>query len=478
MTVRFDLVRAGEGATAVPLGDAKGSPFELRAGDYEASALTVLSLRGREQISRPFSFELTVAASADVDDATIERDLLGRRACLMMRAGASGPRFVRGVVASVAGHSAVHGRRAIYRLRLVPALWLLKKRTTSRIFQDKTVPEIVTAVLDEAAIPRALRLLDQHRPRTYCMQYRETDLEFVERLLAEEGIFYTFDHGGPDGDAEIVSFGDSAHVYPPIEGDAELVYRPHGGAGKALSEHHLERFERRRSLRPTSVLRWGYDFRNPAQTLGADANLEDLTRGEPARGEAFVHHKEDEEPNVLTGAVNAELAQLRARVEVGRGASGCRRLVPGSWFKVCDHDLGRLDGEYVVTQIKHEGRSPESATEGQAVYVNTFECVSKDVAARPQRPARALQQVTETALVVGPDGQEIHTDEHGRIKVQFHWDRAGKRNEHSSCWIRVSQAWAGSGWGFQFIPRVGMEVTDRTHSRTAKQRCAPRGASA
>ena len=459
MLARSTITSAAERISSVSLIDPASAPFELRAGPYESPALAVLSVRGREAISELFSFEITVAASSDVDDSTIEPDLLGASACLVMQAGASGPRFVRGVIAAVAAQSAVHGRRAVYRLRVVPALWLLKKQTTSRIFQDKTVPEIVTAVLDKAGVTHALRLLGKYRPRTYCVQHRETNFAFVERLLAEEGIFYTFDHGGPDADAEIVSLSDSAHLYPAIEGEPELAYRPHeGAAGMALDEHHVQRFELRRSLRPTSVLRRGYDFRRPALNLVAEEKLKDLSSGEPKRGEIYEHHEEDEEPNIRQETVNAELEQHRAGVEVAHGSSGCRRLVTGARFRLCDHDLGRLDAEYVVTSVMHEGRSPETATQGEPVYANTFECVPATIAARPPRPERSLQQVTETAIVVGPEGQEIYTDEYGRVKVQFHWDREGQRDERSSCWIRVAQAWAGSGWGFEFIPRVGMEV--------------------
>jgi len=459
MLARSTITSAAERISSVSLIDPASAPFELRAGPYESPALAVLSVRGREAISELFSFEITIAASTDVDDSTIEADLLGAPACLVMQAGASAPRFVRGVIAAVAAQSAVHGHRAVYCLRVVPALWLLKKQTTSRIFQDKTVPEIVATVLDKAGVTYALRLLGKYRPRTYCVQHRETHFAFVERLLAEEGIFYTFDHGGADADTEVVSFADSAHLYPAIEGDPELAYRPHeGAAGMTLDEHHVQRFQLRRSLRPTSVLRRGYDFRRPALNLVAEGKLEDLSGGEPTRGEIYEHHEEDEEPNIRQETVNAELEQHRAGVEVAHGSSGCRRLVPGARFKLCDHDLGRLDAEYVVTSVMHEGRSPETATQGEPVYANTFECVPATVAARPPRPVRSLQQVTETAIVVGPEGQEIYTDEYGRVKVQFHWDREGKRDERSSCWIRVAQVWAGSGWGFEFIPRVGMEV--------------------
>jgi type VI secretion system secreted protein VgrG len=459
MLARSDAPRENERISSVSPLESAGGPFELRAGPYESSALTVLSLRGREAISEPFSFEIIVAASPEVDDSSIEPDLLGESACLVMLAGTAAPRYVRGVIAAVAAQSSAHGRRAVYRLRVVPALWLLKKRTTSRIFQDKTVPEIVTAVLDKAGVAHTHRLLGKYRPRSYCVQHRESDLAFVERILAEEGIFYAFDHGGPAADTEVVVLSDSAHLYPTIEGDPELAYRPHeGAAGMALDEHHVQRFDLRRSLRPTSVLRRGYDFRRPAMALVAKTEFDERASGELQHGEVYEHHEEDEEPNIRQETVAAELEQHRARVEVGRGASGCRRLVPGARFTLCDHDLGRLDGEYVVTRIKHEGRAPQAATAGEPVYANTFECVPATITARPARPARSIQQVTETALVVGPAGQEIYTDEHGRVKVQFHWDREGLRDEDSSCWIRVAQAWSGAGWGSQFIPRVGMEV--------------------
>ena len=166
MLARSDISGAEERISSVALLDPASAPFELRVGPYESPAFTVVSLQGREAISQTFSFDIIVAASPDVDDSTIEPDLLGAPVCLTMQAGASAPRFVRGVVSSVAAQNAVHGRRAVYRLRVVPALRLLNERTTSRIFQEKTVPEIVAAVLDKAGVAYALRLLGKYRPRT------------------------------------------------------------------------------------------------------------------------------------------------------------------------------------------------------------------------------------------------------------------------------------------------------------------------
>jgi type VI secretion system secreted protein VgrG len=458
MVAKFDIPFAPDRVSSVvPLG-AGDVPFELQAGPWGRPDLTVLSFHGREAISRPFRFEITVAASQVIDDAMIAAELLAQLACLTMQAGVSGPRCVRGVIDSVRAESRTHDGRATYRLRLVPAFALLQHRVTSRVFQEQTVPEIVSAVLGET-VAHASRLLGKYRPRTYCVQYKESDFAFVERLLAEEGIFYTFEPGGADATTETMVLSDSAHLYPAIEGDPELAYRPsEDAAGMTIEEHHVQRFALRRSLRPTSVLRRGYDFRRPALDLTAEAKLDDTNGGEPSRGEIYEHHEPDEEPNVRPESVTAELEQHRARVEVARGTSGCRRLVPGARFQLRDHDLDRLDGEYVLTRVDHRGRAPEIAHGGEPVYANTFACVLASVTARPHRPAREVQQVAETAVVVGPEGQEIYTDEHGRVKVQFHWDREGRRDERSSCWIRVAQAWTGSGWGFQFVPRIGMEV--------------------
>jgi type VI secretion system secreted protein VgrG len=437
-------------------------PFALRAGPYASHALRVLSFRGRETLSRPFSFDITLAAELEVDDSTVEAELIGKPACLTLLADDSGPRFVRGILASIEARGVVQRGRHTYRVQLVPRLWLLEKRKTSRIFQEQTVPEIVRAVLGEAGFAQAWKLLGKYRPRTYCVQYQETDLAFVSRLLAEEGIFYFFDHGDGEATGETVTFCDDAHMYPAIEGDPELCFRDgEGSEGLLAAEHHVQRFTRRRALVPSSVLRRGYDFRRPVLDLKATATLPDAA-GEPsperASAEIYEHHNEDERPNIDGATVAVELEQHRSHASVAEGATACRRLVPGFRFQLVDHPIDRLDQEYVITAVAHEGVAPSVAKPGEPVYGNVFECLPAETPARPARPERSIQQVTETAIVVGPEGHEIHTDEHGRVKVQFPWDREGQRNEHSSCWIRVAQAWAGTGWGAQFIPRIGMEV--------------------
>jgi|HubBroStandDraft_6_1064221.scaffolds.fasta_scaffold58487_2 uncharacterized protein involved in type VI secretion and phage assembly len=348
------------------------APFSLVAGPLPEGRLCVLSFHGREVVSRPFRFDVMVAvAGADAPD--LASTLLGQPAALTLDVPGGVARTLRGIVSAVEAHAAFDQGRHAFRLRVVPRLWLLGKRKTSRVFQDSSVPQIVAAVLDDAGVPHRSALVEEHPDRTYCVQYQETDLAFVTRLCAEEGIFYVFEHAAE----ETVVFGNGAHACQPIGGDAELAYRyEHGAGGLVPREHHVARFELRRALKTGTVLHRDHDF-----------------------------------------------------------------------LDLVDHGLDALNGRYVLARVEHEGRAPEAARGREPVYENRFACVPAAVALRPKRPRRALQQVVETAVVVGPEHEEIYTDEHGRVKVQFPWDLAGKNDEHSPCWVRVAQAWAGAGWG-------------------------------
>ena len=171
-------------------------------------------------------------------------------------------------------------------------------------------------------------------------------------------------------------------------------------------------------------------------------------------------------------AAKLHLEQHRGLDAAGEGTSGCARLVPGRTFDLEEHPRADLTGRFAVIRVEHEGQIPEvgrasSGASADHVYSNRFTCVRSDVTARPRRPERVYRQIMETATVVGPPGEEIHTDEHGRVKVQFHWARDGKGDDRSSCWIRVLTPWAGSACGAQFLPRVGMEVASTFAGGTA-----------
>jgi type VI secretion system secreted protein VgrG len=220
------------------------------------------------------------------------------------------------------------------------------------------------------------------------------------------------------------------------------------------AEHHVLDLRESIQIEPNVVVTHDYDFLRPKLDLTSRAAITD-----PAVPlEVYADCRYEEGRDGGRNSASVILAQLRSGVRMFDGVSVCKRLVPGHWFTLTDRDAAAGDGDYVITVVEHRGVVAESIQAGKRTYENRFRCAPRDVAYRPPRPRRALQQVTESAVVVGPAGQEIHTDPYGRVKVQFHWDRDGRRNEHSSCWMRVMQPWAGAGWGAQFIPRVGMEV--------------------
>ena len=306
--------------------------------------------------------------------------------------------------------------------------------------------------------------------RVYCVQHHESDLAFVLRMLAEEGIFFRFDHPEVDGASalsrEVLVLSDAAEKVPPIAGVDRLPFRESiDGEALRSDDAFVSSFRSRRIVAATQVLLRDFDFVHPryeqrslTEPLVRSARP-DLDGRLPSSLGVYEHKMEYEEPD-LEGHDSARyLEQLRASSTMHDGESRCVRLRPGRAFSLAESDPPRLDGRYTVTRVEHEGRAPELAPGSESgVYRNRFSSVRAEVPYRPGRPERRIRQVTETATVVGPAREEIHADAHGRVKVQFHWDLDGKANERSSCWIRVSQPWAGPGWGHQFIPRIGMEV--------------------
>ncbi|MDB4928961.1 MAG: hypothetical protein JWM10_1445, partial [Myxococcaceae bacterium] len=439
-----------------------GAQFELSAGPYAAGELDVRSFRGTEAISAPFSFEVTVSTTVDADG--LEDELLGAAARLTIHRPDGGARRIDGVVTEVRslGDLLPHERHQC-RVRVEARLSLAAYRRNTRIFQNLSVTEIVDAVLREHHVTCEWRLDHRQPARTYCVQYAESDLAFAQRLLAEEGIFYVFADPAPEpGGDEVLVCLDAAEGYVPVEGHGALVYQP--AEGMVGAGEHVHRFKLDRRVRSGAVTLHDYDFARPFLDLTAKERLAEPARRIDERAlEVYEHHGERHDPDVRRSLARGMLGALRADAAVATGRSGCRRLAPGRVFALTEHEVGRLNQSYAVTAVNHEGQRSEQRADAAGApakpnYLNRFECVPAAVAWRSPVPGRAPSQVTETAVVVGPPGEEIYTDAEGRVKVQFHWDREGRRNEHSSCWIRAAQAWAGAGWGFQFVPRVGMEV--------------------
>ncbi|WP_437498731.1 type VI secretion system Vgr family protein [Sorangium sp. So ce1099] len=412
--------------------------------------LRVSRFEGREGISELFHFDVLVA-SQDKDIAFA--DVVGKQARLTWQVGEQ-PRHLHGVVASF--EQGEEGKRlTAYHVTVVPDVARLKHRRNSRIFQALSTPEIIENVLRAAGIPsKGYRFLlsGAYRTREYCVQYRESDFAFLSRLLEEEGICYFFEH---DEEGHVLVFADNPAAHGPIAGESTVVFRPPLGA--LYQGEHVSRFRYAERVRSGKVTLRDYNFKKPGLSLESNAQADaddDL--------EVYDYPGDYDAPGAGSSLARIRLEQLQTTRKTGSGDSVCPRFVPGQTFTLAEHGREAFNREYLLVSVHHHGHEPvvDAVPEGDAAaYGNRFQVVPSDVPFRPPSvtPWPTIKGI-QTAIVVGPPGEEVYTDEHGRIKVQFHWDREGKKDGQSSCWIRVSQIWAGSAWGAVFLPRIGHEV--------------------
>ncbi|MDH4565408.1 type VI secretion system tip protein VgrG [Pseudomonas sp. BN414] len=327
-----------------------------------------------------------------------------------------------------------------YQLALRPWLWWLTLASNNRVFQNKTTSDIVTGIFTAHGFSDyQLKLSGSYSPREYCVQYGETDFAFVSRLLEEEGIFWFFTH--EDGKHTLV-LGDSNDAFPPIPNGPKV---PYLGQEIGVRELHGVRSGQLCLQAVAGIYSaTDYEFTTPTTSLYSQAEAVSGTRSRyehpggytaKARGDALSKQRVDE---------------LRSQEKRFIGESDCRWLVPGHWFTLSGHDDASLNMDWVVTSVTHEASHEH--------YRNRFEAIPKATHYRPPRITPKPRMHTQTAVVVGKSGEEIWTDQYGRIKIQFPWDRDGKNDETSSCWVRVVLPWSGKGFGMQFIPRIGQEV--------------------
>lgn len=327
-----------------------------------------------------------------------------------------------------------------YQLVLRPWLWWLTLASNNRVFQNLATSDIVTTIFKAHGFTDfQLKLTGSYTPREYCVQYGESDFSFVSRLLEEEGIFWFFTH--EDGKHTLV-LGDSNDAFVPIPNGPKVSY-----LGQRMGERELHGIRAGQVCvqAVAGVYRaTDYEFTTPTTSLYDQAEAVAGPRSiyehpggynAKARGDALTKQRVD---------------GLRSQEKRFVGESDCRWLVPGHWFTLAGHDDATLNIEWVVTAVTHEA-SHES-------YRNRFEAIPKATPYRPARITPKPRMHTQTALVVGKPGEEIWTDQYGRIKLQFPWDRDGKNDESSSCWVRVVLPWSGKGFGMQFVPRIGQEV--------------------
>jgi type VI secretion system secreted protein VgrG len=443
--------------------------------------VAVASFRATEEVNELFSADVAFATD-DADDWLEALPIFGP-ATLSMFEGAEIVRSFHGIIEAIEVHGEhLHGWRA-FQLRLVPRMSLLLLREARRAWTDVTTLEIAADIFDAYGIPFSSHVARVLPKRPYCVQYGETDYAFLTRLFGEDGLFFSFDHPletdagsvtDSAGQTEMVIVSDTAE-YAPIDGSADLRFeRVRAESAMTLREDQITAFAPRSSVRPLGARVRGYDFRRPAGELRDEAVFDPTTSAVSAKipsafdtrtRTTFEGSYEDTIPITQAGSTDPmvptpalrRLQALRRDARLADGASFCKRLTPCRKLSLHGHEISSVDGDYVVARVEHEGYSSEATPKGKALYQNHFTCHPATVALRP--PVHPKPRATsETGVVVGPTGQDIYTDDMGRVRVRFFWDISQRAEEVGTCWVRTTQALAGSGWGGQFLPRIGMEV--------------------
>lgn len=407
--------------------------------------LLLSSFRGHEEISRLSSFHLEMLSETS---GIAARDLVGKPMTVSLLDPDDTPRRFHGYVKSFV-YCGTDDRFSRYQAEVVPWFWLLTLRNDCRIFQEKSIPDIVRDIFGEFSFADFddSGLQGSYEPLEYCVQYRESSFAFVSRLLERAGIFYFFRSG-------TLVLGDHVGAYDDCADGAVSYGKSSVGAGDELSAWHHS-YEMR-SGRYSHV---DYNFENPAQELLASAEtlmeFDDL-----APFEVYDYPGGYREKDAGADLAKARMQEAETGHEGTAGAGPCRSFQPGGKFKIDKHsDPAEEGNDYVLVSVEHiANASYDSGVSGAgAVYENRFTAIPAKTQFRPARTtAKAVVHGSQTAVVTGPDGEEIYTDSHGRVRVQFHWDR--NTGPDASCWVRVAQAWAGSGWGAIHIPRIGQEV--------------------
>lgn len=427
--------------------------------------LRVVAFTGREELSRLFSFQLEMAS----DDWEIDLNaVVGQPAALTIKS-LNEERTIHGIVSRM--EEGGKGEKfAPYKVELVPEVWLLSRFFRSRIFQKLTVKDIVQEVLKGAGIAAShfrFALKRTLPAREYCVQYRETDWNFISRLLEEEGIFYFFEQKDKD---TVLVMADSPDAVVAIPAPEKIPYREPSGARTEKEAVYEFRFSQ--ELRSGKAALKDYNFTRPDVLVEGEAKAKRDDKLEVYDYPGYyvvaesggVSDAEKFKSGDLT-TLGKDLAQIRleeqqATRRLAEGHSVCRRFLPGFAFKLSEHPRADFCLDYLLVSVEHSGSQPAVPAAGaKMTYENRFSCISKDVVFRPARvTSKPVVKGVQNAWVTGPKGEEIYTDSYGRVKVQFPWDREGKRDDKSSCWVRVSSLWAGKGWGGIYTPRIGQEV--------------------
>ncbi|HUI61212.1 MAG TPA: type VI secretion system Vgr family protein, partial [Steroidobacteraceae bacterium] len=419
----------------------------------------VLLLRkmwGVERMSAAYEWDLDlISTDGDINPD----DLLGKHVSVGLQLNGGDRRYFSGIVSEFSTGGWLNNYNS-YRAIVRPWFWLLTRTADCKIFQQKSVPQIFEDVVKEYGFTDyLLKLNGTYNPWEYCVQYRETDFNFLSRLLEQEGIYYYFEH---EKDKHTLVLIDDLNNHTALDNYAKVPYYAPGGPNTQRERDHLEAWTWTKSVETGSFATTDFDFEKPKLSF---RNASSISRPHAhADYEIFDYPSEVAllQPKQTEAISKVRIQELQAVYLRARGHGTAAGLAPGRTFTLELHPRPDLNMEYLVTQATYS-LTGDTFESGQATTTEDFaiavEAIDKKSQYRPERRTpKPVVQGAQTAMVVGQSGDEIYTDKYGRVKVQFHWDRYGEKDEHSSCWIRVSQLWAGKTWGGIHIPRIGQEV--------------------
>jgi type VI secretion system secreted protein VgrG len=424
-------------------------------------ALMLQSMHGIESLGRMFSFELDLIAEGTPVDY---KDILGKNVAIRLDLLGGKTRFFNGYISrfsfiALDENNKDHTRLYHYRATMVPWTWFLTRVADCRIFQNMTVIDILKQLFGYRGFSDFRdATTGSYHPRTYCVQYRETDFNFISRLMEDEGIYYYFEHED-NKHTLVLCDAPTVHKHAPDYDDLHFDEPD----PKADHDAFVWNWTCAQEVTSNKYALADYDHLQPKTNLAAEVNVQH--DHDPGEYEIFDYPGGYADPAEGRRYAGVRMHEIEAQYIVAEGTTSARGVFAGATFNLQDHPAYDPD-EYLITSVAYQLQNDDLGTgSGRAntgpVFRAQLTCIptkNNNEFRPPRLTPKPLVQGPQTAVVVGPSGEEIHTNEHGQVKVKFFWDRDPKKDESSSCWVRVSQPSAGLGWGSVSIPRIGQEV--------------------
>ncbi len=412
--------------------------------------LLLRGFHGSEGISRLFRFQLDLLSE---NSSIAFSDIIGKNVTISLLQPDGSYRYINGIINRFAQH-ATEEQFTAYTAEMVPWLWLLTRDADCHGFVNKGIPDIIEAVFNALGFNDFENKLQNSYPtRDYCVQYRESSFNFVSRLMEQYGIFYFFKH---QEHQHTLVLADSPTSHDSCPGRSEIIY---GTVAGGPHEDLITSWQLEQELRPGKYSQHDYNFKtSTANLMATEPTMYEV--GANTKYEVYDYPGEHLTQDSGQGLAKIRMQEIEAGHLLASGTSTCRMFISGYKFTLQGHPASSMNKDYILTEIQHHGVTDAFRTSGKAKgesYSNAFTCIPESIPFRPARvTVRPHVHSLASAVVIGPGGDEINTDEYGRVQVMLQWDQ--HRHSTGTAWCRVSQVWAGKNWGAIFLPRIGQEV--------------------